>query len=186
MVGIVPIATDLIQVQNATLVETGLSVNSTSSSSPLLSVSSTSRNTTATSPTSAARKVMSPKEKTAIDAVGSGLFVALIIIGTLAWRKYRKRRIAAATDAINEGPSSSSEDTQPYLQQKSELDAEEARKHELHAEEQRNELAGIAIHEMQEGNQSHEILTEARITMASLRATHELKGEEHSKELEAR
>ena len=116
----------------------------------------------------------------------SGLFVALIVLGTLAWRKYRKRRIAAATDATDKDSSSSSGATQPYLQQKSELDAEEARKHELHAEEQRYESAGSTIHEMQDGDQDHEIIAEARIAMASLRATHELKGEEHSKELEAR
>lgn len=158
-----------------------------SSCAPLLAIpTDPSRSATATFPASGARKSLSPKERTATTAVGSGLFVALIIIGTLAWRKFRKRKIAAATDAIDEGPSSSSEDTQPYLQQKSELDAEEARKHELHAEEQRHELAGSTIFEMQDGDQSHEILTQDRIATASLRATHELRGEEHSKELEAR
>ncbi len=41
------------------------------------------------------------------------------------------------------------------------------------------------IHEMQDGNYSHEILIDARPVMPSLRATHELKGEEHSIELGA-
>lgn len=110
----------------------------------------------------------------------------MIVLGILAWRRYRKRRTAAVTDVIDKELSSSTEDTQPYLQQKPELDAEEATKHELQAEEQRYELAEDTIHEMQDGDQNHEILTERRAAMASLTATHELKGEEHSKELEAR
>lgn len=100
-----------------------------------------------------------------------------IILGALTWHRLHKRRIAAAA-AIDKGPSSSPEDAQPYLQQKSELDAEEARKHELHAEELRYELAEDTIHEMQDedhGHHNQEIPTEARPAMLSLRATHELR-----------
>ena len=84
--------------------------------------------------------------------------------------------------AINKGLS---EDTQPYLQQKAELEAEETRKNELHAEEQRSELAEDTIQEMQDRDHSHEILTKASPAMPSLQTTQELRGEEFSKELEA-
>lgn len=185
-----PVPTALVQVSNATLnatpVETYSGANLTPSSSPRHSLTPTSLGTAASSPASAARKGLSPTEKTAVEVVCTGLFVALIGHGIWAWRRYRKRRHTPASDVTNKDPQSSTEDTQPYLQQKPELDAEEAAKHEMHAEEQRYELAEDTIYEMQGGEQNHEILTEARAPMASLTARHELKGEEHSKELEAR
>ena len=48
----------------------------------------------------------------------------------------------------------------------------------------RYELAEEFAHEMQDGDDSHEILTEVRPSKPSHRATHELRGAEHSKELE--
>jgi len=63
---------------------------------------------------------------------------------------------------------------QAYLQQKSELEAEERGKYELEAEERRYEITGDIIHEM-----SDEL---ARRENARTK-TQELKGEEFSKEL---
>lgn len=186
---VLAVSTALVQVSNATPIKTFSGANLTSSSSSPshpLSLSSTSGGTAAFSPASGAGNGLKPKERTAVQVVCTGLFVALIVLGILAWRRYRKRRTAAVTDVIDKELSSSTEDTQPYLQQKPELDAEEATKHELQAEEQRYELAEDTIHEMQDGDQNHEILTGRRAAMASLTATHELRGEEHSKELEAR
>jgi len=65
--------------------------------------------------------------------------------------------------------------SQPYLQQKSELEAEERAKYELEAEERRYEIAGDIIHEM-----SDEL---ARRENPRTK-TQELKGEEFSKELQ--
>lgn len=70
------------------------------------------------------------------------------------------------------------ETSQPYLQRKAELEAEEKRKHELEAEERRYELEeDRKIHEKSVERDSQGI--------ASLQVRQELRGEEHSKELEA-
>ncbi|KAF6228102.1 hypothetical protein HO133_007830 [Letharia lupina] len=110
-------------------------------------------------PARGARKSLTPKEK--IEVVCSRLLVQLIILGTLAWHTIRKRRIAAAA-AIDTDRSTSSDDVQPYLQQENELEAEETRKHELHADEQRYAFAEETIHEMQDGDHDHGILTQGR------------------------
>ena len=82
----------------------------------------------------------------------------------------------------------SEEETQPYLQQKAELEAEEKRRLELEAVEVRYEMDGRDHrNEMPEqGNGvGNEIDTIERPALSSLRERHELRGEEHSKELEA-
>ena len=82
----------------------------------------------------------------------------------------------------------SEEETQPYLQQKAELEAEEKRRLELETVEVRNEMDGRDhMNEMpaQGSEVANEIDTIERPAMSSLEERHELKGEEHSKELEA-
>lgn len=65
------------------------------------------------------------------------------------------------------------EDTQPYLQHKAELEDEERRRHEMDAREARYEMNGEdTMHEIGTGG-------DRRIS-----ALQELKGPEHSKELE--
>lgn len=182
----------LVQVTNVTPVDTILKANPTSPAltSPLLS--STTLKSTASSPTttgavgifpaSGAPKRLTPKKEAGISVSAIVFGLAFIILGTWAWRRYRKQKTAAATAANTKDSSSHTEETQPYLQKKSELEAEEARKYELHAEQLRYELGDNTIHEMQSGDQT---FTESRLAMPSLRATHELRAEEHSKELEA-
>ena len=68
--------------------------------------------------------------------------------------------------------------TQLYVDQKAELEAEERRKHELEAYSIRYEVEGEdSFFEMPgDGN--------SRMGLASFNQTHELRGTEHSKELE--
>lgn len=103
--------------------------------------------------------------------------IALSILGVLAWRRARKRRLAAAaitaTD-VDEQPATT-EVTQPYLQQKAELEDAERRKHELEAHNIVYEMVGgDAIYEVATGDQRRRVST-----------LQELRGTEHSKELEA-
>ncbi len=75
--------------------------------------------------------------------------------------------------------------SQPYLQQKAELEAEERRKFELEAQEKRYELdADDTIHEAEGENHRHEFSTERiRSPMLSIRTRQESRGEEYSREL---
>ena len=85
-------------------------------------------------------------------------------------------------------PHGSGEETQPYLQQKAELEAEETRRLELEAVEVTYEMDGSDHrNEMpaQGSEVGNEIDTIERPALSSLRERHELRGEEHSKELEA-
>ena len=80
----------------------------------------------------------------------------------------------------------SSEEPQPYLQQKAELEAEENRRLELEAVEMRYKVNGEdSIQEMPGEDARNEIDTIVRPGMPSLGERQELRGEECSKELEA-
>lgn len=98
--------------------------------------------------------------------------ITLLLLALQLWRRYRKAKKANAPKEEHMIP----EDNQPYLQQKAELEAEEKRKHELHAEERRYELDGES--------RIHEIPEESSHGMQSLHMRQELRGEEHSRELE--
>lgn len=81
-----------------------------------------------------------------------------------------------------------SEETQPYLQQKAELEAEEKRRLELEAVEVRYEMDGANDSKEMPAPGSdvrNEIDTITRPPMPSLRERQELRGEDCSKELEA-
>ena len=65
-------------------------------------------------------------------------------------------------------------ESQPYLQQKAELEAEENRKHELEAEERKYEIGS-------DGNRYELSAEEGQMES---RRRQELRGEEHSRELE--
>ncbi len=112
-----------------------------------------------------------PKHPAGLNALGGGGFVILCILAFLLWRKHwgRKPAVAAGKKDITVDGS------QPYLQQKSELEAEERGKYELEAEERRYEIAGDIIHEM-----SDEL---ARCENPRAK-TQELEGEEFPKELQ--
>ncbi|MCJ1460791.1 hypothetical protein MMC28_011173 [Mycoblastus sanguinarius] len=87
-------------------------------------------------------------------------------------KKARRTAEAAKNLSSNLPPAA---DTQPYLQQKGELEAEETRIHELEARERMYELDGEdAVYEMQDGDLRQEISTEnPRPGMPSLKLRYE-------------
>ena len=91
------------------------------------------------------------------------------------WYRRRKNQ-RLINDKAERSPKDgrSQEDTQPYLQRKAELEAEENRKNELEARE--------VSHEIGSGRERYEMSAEER--GGKLRTRQELKGEEHSSELE--
>ena len=102
-----------------------------------------------------------------VSAIGTSILL-LASRGLLQYRERRNRDRAEKQGAT-------SEEHQPYFQQKGELEAEERRKYELEAEERRYELEENEINEM------------PTIEMNNERSAHgkqELRGEEHCKELD--
>ena len=100
--------------------------------------------------------------------------LALTLVGVVTCRQYRRRKRLASAKA-EATPPGQPQDTQPYLQPKAELEAEERMKHELEARERRFEVdAANEIHEMVASGDSR------RVTVLQ-----ELRGAEHSRELEA-
>lgn len=100
------------------------------------------------------------------------LLLCLIVI-----RRYRKKR-SHATSTNQSGVTS---DTQLYVDQKAELEDEERRKQELDGEGVRYEMEGDdRMHEMHEMPGNASTPTE----LASYMEIHELRDEEHSRELE--
>jgi len=169
------IPTALVQVYNDTLANV-TAYTTTVQQSSLPSTSSRS-NTTSFPPTSQASRGLTRRQANAIAVTSTIPIVALSILGVLAWRRARKRRLAAAaitaTD-VDKQPATT-EATQPYLQQKAELEDAERRKHELEAQRIVYEMVGEdAVHEVATGDDRRRVST-----------LQELRGTEHSKELEA-
>ena len=110
------------------------------------------------------------KIKTAFSITLSTISVVALTFGILAWLRHRKRKLAAA-NATDKSPAVSREEKRPYLQQKSELDDDATRIHELHTHsrvageepqphlQQENELEDDErrIHELQTLSNMHEI-----------------------------
>lgn len=115
------------------------------------------------------------KEKLIIILTTTVPLSALILLGILAYRKKRHSRSTAARDEDKtSSPRPSTDNTQPYLQKKPELEAEARAKYELETYQRTYELPGEdAIHEMPNGK-------ERRI----ISRLQELRGAEHSVELE--
>ncbi len=89
-------------------------------------------------------------------------------------RKYRRKRSQAATTNHPEMKS----DTLPYVDQKAELEDDERRRHELEAGRNVHEMDGEGtVFEMPGGSNS-------RMQLASSYNIHELRGPDHSQELE--
>ena len=177
-----PFAT-LLQVANATSSPLSTNVPTTSPSSAPHNSSS--------SPTiiSSAENIspgFSTRDKAATGVVVPVVAIISFILGVIYLRS-RRRRFQNRSHSGN-GLADPSEEAQPYLQQKAELEAEEKRRLELEAVEVRYEMDG--------GNDRNNLLapgegvrneidTIARPPMPSLRERQELRGEECSKELEA-
>ncbi|MCJ1456375.1 hypothetical protein MMC28_006736 [Mycoblastus sanguinarius] len=153
--------------------------------SPALFSSSTS--TSPTSTRSTAPKNASPgfqsRDKVGISVSIPTVVVVLFMLGIIHLRRRRKRSQSAEREKTS---TDSPKESQPYLQQKPELDAEEVRKHELEARERRYELDGPdGRHEVSGADKCHKTWAEdTRRELLSLQFMHELRGEEHSKELE--
>ena len=101
-------------------------------------------------------------------------FLGLSLLGFLVYRRRRIMKTQKEEDATSQRQGSPHEGTQPYLQQKGELEADENRKHELEARERRYEIGS--------GGERYELPVERENTM--IRTRQELRGEEHSTELE--
>ncbi len=101
-------------------------------------------------------------------------FLGLALLGFLLYRRRKNQKALKEDDPTSQNLESPLEDPQPYLQQKAELEAEEKRKHELEAQERSYEIGN-------EGER-YELPVEEVGLMISSRQ--ELRGEEHSKELE--
>ena len=105
--------------------------------------------------------------------------VALLGLVLLLFLLYKRRKAQKTLKEEEEDSSSQDkgpphEETQPYLQKKAELEAEEKRKHELEAREMR--------YEMGTEGERYELPAGERDSMK--RTRQELRGEEHSTELE--
>ncbi len=99
--------------------------------------------------------------------------LGLVLLGFLVYRR-RKKQKTLEEDPASQDLGSLQEDPQPYLQQKAELEAEEKRKHELEARER--------TYEMGNEGERYELPVEEGDLM--IRSRQELRGEEHSGELE--
>lgn len=160
------------------IVPTPLAGNGTSVSVLSLSVVSSSPTSTAVSSQpsaqiSPAQPHLDSKAKAGIGISVPIALAGLVFLGFFAWRKCHKSSIMEEIDEKKEN----AETSQPYLQPKAELEAEEKRKHELEAEQRRYELDGEGeIHEVYAGDSQ---------AKAPVQTRQELRGEEHSKELEA-
>lgn len=165
-------ATDLVQGINATS-----NPLATNTAIPL---------TYTTSPSPAAENIspgFTTKEKTATGVVVPAITIIAFLLGMIYLRRRRRKQSQS-----HSGLADLSEENQPYLQQKAELEVKENRRLELEAVEVRYEIdGGDDIKEMSAwGNEvRNEIDTLARSQMPSLVERHELKGEDCSKELEA-
>lgn len=135
--------------------------------------------TSSAEPTSSSTSSQIEAEKTGLETqanvgIGIGIPLAVIIALVFAGRRclhYRSRKLKERAGE-NEAPS---EEHQPYLQQKGELEAEEKRKYELQAEERRYELKENEIFEMP--------TEEVKSKRFHLRRQ-ELRGEEHCQGLD--
>ena len=100
--------------------------------------------------------------------------LGLVLFGFFVYKRRKAQKTLKEDDATSQNQGSLHEETQPYLQQKAELEAEENRKHELEARERRYEVGN-------EGER-YELPVEEEGSMIQIRQ--ELRGEEHSTELE--
>ena len=117
-----------------------------------------------------------PVPTIAVAVTISVAFLGMVLLAFLMYarQKAQKKLRKEAEGASSQNNGSPHENTQPYLQQKAELEAEENRKHELEAQER--------TYEMGSEGERYELPTGKQDAM--IRARQELRGEEHSKELD--
>ena len=132
-------------------------------------------NATATTTSEAGSRhgALNSKDKIAIGATIAPIFAMILVMAIYYfWQKYRKRN--AQQSAMNQSDLTS-ENEQPYLQKKPELEAKDRRVHELAVGENMHEILGNSIHEVSARPSGQEAMNSGM---------QELKGDEVSKELE--
>ena len=152
---------------------------------PTTSLSSASKNSSQSAAISLAAENISQgfttRDKAAVGVVVPVVAIISFALGMIFYlRRHRKRSQSGKGKNV-------SEETQPYLQQKAELEAEEKRRVELEAVEVRYEMDGGDDRKEMPAPGSDvrtEIDTITRPPMPSLRERQELRGEEFSRELE--
>lgn len=145
-----------------------------SSPSPLATVSSSSNKSSTQSVSTLSSGSHDNKVKIGNAVALPVAFLGLLSLGYVVYKHRKNQKTLTEEEATLQQQGSPHEDIQPYLEQKSELEAEEKRKHELEAGERRYEM-GI------EGER-HELPVEEENLM--IRTRQELRGEENSKELD--
>ncbi|KAI4271509.1 MAG: hypothetical protein LQ337_005953, partial [Flavoplaca oasis] len=141
---------------------------------------STNASNIAEAPTGSPTTGMKLRQKKIALGVGISVGSVLIALGpVLLLRRYRRNKRSKINSSDDQDPSTPQEEDQPpYLQPKGELDAHGNSKFELSAEQRQYELEGdTEIYEMPTGADTGELSGCGRI---------ELRGAEHSQELEAR
>ena len=102
--------------------------------------------------------------------------LAILVFGFTFIRGYRKKKKRGQAAALSQKDTTSN--TQLYLDRKAELGDEEHRRHEMNAESLKYELEGRdRIFEVPS-------VRDSRTVLASLQEIHEMRGTEHSQELE--
>ncbi len=164
---------------------TNISVTPAASASLRVGANST------TSPTLHSSNATKPTVTPRLDeperiGIGVGVSFATLFLISLVGFIWRKRRLRSAaitakeqgdTEGRQKGRSASEGDDQPYFQQKVELEAEGRQRHELEGRQKIHELDGGAeIREIPAGTHEHRL--------AVKRSRKELRGGEHSQELE--
>jgi len=121
------------------------------------------------------------KTRVPIAVIIPVLVLVLALSAFVLIRRYRKRKLARRTEMIDSGSGA-----MIGVDMKPEMDAEERMIYELQAREIQIEADGSRERIEIEGSQdTHEMSAEKTERKVSVLETHELRGEEHSKELEA-
>ncbi|KAG8529155.1 uncharacterized protein KY384_005790 [Bacidia gigantensis] len=103
--------------------------------------------------------------------------ILILLISAFVFRNFRRRRLRRKNEMSKSEKSPLADNTQAYLQQKPELEAEEQQRHELDGQQKFHELDGVE--EVQEAPAG---ATEQRAAL--VRTRQELRGVEHSQELD--
>ena len=184
---LIPVGSDsgtpLVEVATGTFTPLSASTGDPFPSTTLVSSASniTSSSPTASSAAGSISSAFTTKDKAATGVVIPIVAIISVVLGILFYLRRRRKRSGSGKDTHG-----SEEETQPYLQQKAELEAEEKRRLELEAVEVRYEMdGGDHVNEMHGSHVRNEIDTVVRPQMPSLKETQELRGEECSKELDA-
>ena len=131
--------------------------------------------TTTTTASQVSGRRISTRQIIIVSTIVPTVVLAILVFGFTVIRRYRKKKRGEAAVLSQKDTTSN---TQLYLDRKAELGDEEHRTHEMNAESLNYELDGQdRICEIPSDRHS-------RTVLASLQAIHEMRGTEHSQELE--